>query len=87
MMDAAGSERAALIGWSEGGAMTMYPATYPERVRAIVFYGAYARYFTWVQSPDEATAYIEALDRGWGTGVTLLGRNPSTATDEANRRA
>jgi hypothetical protein len=49
--------------------MTMlFAATYPERARAIVFYGAYARYFTWVQSRDEAAAYIAALDRGRRTG-------------------
>ena len=44
VMDAAGSERAALFGVSEGGGMSMlFAATYPERTRALVFYGSYAR--------------------------------------------
>src|SRR5918999_208362 len=36
VMDAAGSERAALFGISEGGAMAMlFAATYPDRTRAL----------------------------------------------------
>ena len=44
VMDAAGSERAALVGWSEGVAMsTLFAATYPDRVWALVLYGGKAR--------------------------------------------
>ncbi len=44
VMDAAGSERAAIYGGSEGGALSiLFAATYPERVSALVLYGAYAR--------------------------------------------
>jgi pimeloyl-ACP methyl ester carboxylesterase len=44
VMDAVGSERAALLGNSEGGAMALlFAATYPERTRAIVTWGAMAR--------------------------------------------
>src|SRR5438270_5274023 len=44
VMDAAGSERAALLGNSEGGAMAMlFAATYPERTQALVTWGAMAR--------------------------------------------
>jgi pimeloyl-ACP methyl ester carboxylesterase len=44
VMDAAGSEQAALLGISEGGAMgLLFTATYPQRVRALVLYGTYAR--------------------------------------------
>lgn len=43
-MDAAGSERAALFGISEGGPLaTLFAATYPDRTSALVLYGAYAR--------------------------------------------
>jgi pimeloyl-ACP methyl ester carboxylesterase len=43
VMDAAGSERAIICGWSEGGAMSlMFAATYPERTSALVLYGAFA---------------------------------------------
>src|SRR5499425_1112171 len=43
VMDAAGSERATIYGWSEGGAMSlMFAATYPERASALVLCGSYA---------------------------------------------
>jgi pimeloyl-ACP methyl ester carboxylesterase len=44
VMDAVGSERAALLGISEGGAMSaLFAATHPERVTSLVLYGAMAR--------------------------------------------
>src|SRR5204863_6336368 len=40
VMDAAGSERAALLGLSEGGPMSvLFAATYPDRTRALVLCG------------------------------------------------
>jgi class 3 adenylate cyclase/dienelactone hydrolase len=43
-MDAAGTERAALIGLSEGAQMSLlFAATYPERVESLVLWGAFAR--------------------------------------------
>jgi len=40
VMDAAGSDQAALFGYSEGGPMCiLFAATYPERTRALVLYG------------------------------------------------
>src|SRR5450759_1398903 len=42
VMDAVGSERAALLGISEGGPMcTLFAATYPERTSALVMIGSY----------------------------------------------
>jgi class 3 adenylate cyclase len=44
VMDAVGSERAALMGWSEGVAMSaLFSATYPARTWALVLYGGKAR--------------------------------------------
>jgi pimeloyl-ACP methyl ester carboxylesterase len=44
VMDAANSERAAVIGWSEGVAMSaLFAATYPERAWSLVLYGGAAR--------------------------------------------
>ena len=51
VMDAAGSERAALLGFSEGGPMSIvFAATYPQRTSALILYGAMARY-AW--APDK----------------------------------
>ncbi|MGZ6567825.1 MAG: alpha/beta fold hydrolase, partial [Solirubrobacteraceae bacterium] len=44
VMDAAGSERAALFGISEGGPMSvLFAATHPDRVAALILYGAMGR--------------------------------------------
>src|SRR6266542_2790249 len=43
VMDAAGSPRATIFGWSEGGPMSlMFSATYPERTSALVLCGSFA---------------------------------------------
>src|SRR5438270_8671616 len=50
VMDATGSDRASLIGISEGGAMSaLFAAAHPERVTSLVLYGAMART---TQAPD-----------------------------------
>jgi class 3 adenylate cyclase len=50
VMDAAGSERAALFGFGDGGALlALFAATYPQRVLALVLYATQPR---WTQAPD-----------------------------------
>ena len=50
VMKAAGSDRAAVIGLSEGAPMTaLFAATYPERVSAMILWGGAARY---TRAPD-----------------------------------
>ena len=45
VMDAAAADRAALVGVSEGGPMSIvFAATYPERSRALVLYGTLPRF-------------------------------------------
>jgi pimeloyl-ACP methyl ester carboxylesterase len=72
VMDAAGSERAALFGYSEGGPMALlFAATYPERVSALVLYGAFAARnrsddYPWGPTPAERAAYAEQIEREWG---------------------
>ena len=75
VMDAAGSERAALIGVSEGGTMCMlFAATYPERTSALVLCGAMAR-STWAEdypwAPEKEAAeeaLLQTARTGLGTG-------------------
>jgi class 3 adenylate cyclase len=66
VMDAAGSERAVVFGISEGGPMTItFAATYPQRTIALVLFGTGT---TWeVSDSAESAAYIERMDRSWGT--------------------
>jgi class 3 adenylate cyclase len=88
VMDAAGSERAALIGISEGVPMCiLFAATYPERVRALVSSGGLARA---TEAPDypwalPAEALLEAgaelVLPHWGTGAMVEVVAPSVAGD------
>ena len=87
VMDASGSERAAVFGQSEGGAMSMlFAATYPERTRALVLFGTYAHHASWVLSGERLQAFLDVIERGWGTGVTIEFFVPSKASDETFRR-
>jgi pimeloyl-ACP methyl ester carboxylesterase/DNA-binding CsgD family transcriptional regulator len=72
VMDAAHSRRAALLGSSEGGPMAMlFAASYPQRTRALVLYGAYANFHRWVSPPEKLEAFIRNAERTWGTGEML----------------
>jgi class 3 adenylate cyclase len=82
VMDAVGSDHAALIGVSEGGPMSvMFAATYPERTVALVLYGTCARFTSDVDYPHGREAAIaelyRILDNGWGTGESLRVWAPS----------
>jgi class 3 adenylate cyclase len=87
VMDAAGSDRAALFGVSEGGPMSLlFAATYPERATALVLYGSYARHpALTVQSHLEAR--LALINRAWGSGEYMQQFfTPSLATDDAIQR-
>jgi class 3 adenylate cyclase len=86
VMDAAGSERAALFGVSEGGAMTvLFAATYPQRATALVLYGSYA-YASHLSTDAEFSQEIERIDRLWGTGEYILGRYLPRGMSEGEAR-
>jgi pimeloyl-ACP methyl ester carboxylesterase len=92
VMDAVGSERAALIGVSEGGPMSMlFAATYPERTVALVLYGTFARGslaedYPWWRRAEEREAIIAAMRNAWGTGKSIDIYAPSLAGDDAFRQ-
>jgi class 3 adenylate cyclase len=92
VMDAAGSERAALLGMSEGATMCMlFAATYPERTSALVLWGAMARStaapdYPW--GPDREAvreAQDELIAPLWGQGATIEIFSPSMAGDPRAR--
>jgi class 3 adenylate cyclase len=88
VMDSAGSQRAALLGVSEGGPMSLlFAATYPQRAQALVLYGSYAQH-PLLTSEDYLQERIDVIDRLWGTGYYALGRFlPTITVDEGMRRA
>jgi pimeloyl-ACP methyl ester carboxylesterase/DNA-binding CsgD family transcriptional regulator len=80
VMDAVGSKKAAIFGGCEGGAMAMlFAATYPERTRALVLYGAYAR-FDEEHLPPLAS-YLERVEKLWGSSKGVAEYAPSAAGD------
>ena len=73
VMDATGSQRAAVVGVSEGGPMSIvFAATYPTRTRALVLYGTLPRFvrgpdYPFGQSKEELLREAEHDVQHWGT--------------------
>jgi class 3 adenylate cyclase len=73
VMDAAGSERAVLFGTDEGGALcTLFAASDPGRVSALLLFAVWAKYFRssdypwgWTEQQDEA--WMQLVESHWGT--------------------
>jgi class 3 adenylate cyclase/alpha-beta hydrolase superfamily lysophospholipase len=90
VMDAVGSERAALVGTSEGGPISIvFAATYPERTTALVLFGTLARARRDIDYPyglDETIAQLYRIyDGAWGTGESLSVYAPHLYHDEGAR--
>ena len=82
VMDAAGSERAALLGASEGGSLgALFAATYPERTTALVLYAANARHPAHDLTAEQLQPILDAFERSWGQGMALPMWAPSRADD------
>lgn len=73
VMDAAGSDRAFLMGVSEGGPLSaLFAATYPERVLGLILYGTTACNvrkpdYPWGPDATEVEAFAEKLVGEWGS--------------------
>jgi pimeloyl-ACP methyl ester carboxylesterase/DNA-binding winged helix-turn-helix (wHTH) protein len=87
VMDAVGSEHAALIGVSEGGPMcSLFAATYPEKTLALVMIGTYAKRirdaeYPWGPTPEQREQFFEVMREQWGGPVGIDERAPSVADD------
>jgi class 3 adenylate cyclase/pimeloyl-ACP methyl ester carboxylesterase len=88
VLDAAGVERAALFGVSEGGPMSaLFAATHVDRVTALVMYGSYARggswaeEYPWAPTAEQSAAGVALIEEGWGQGYWLEALAPSFAGD------
>ena len=87
VMDAAGSERAALFGVSEGGAMSaLFAASYPRRTTALVIYGSYAKRiwvpeYPWAPTPEQRQRFYDLIERDWGGEADIATVAPSAAND------
>jgi pimeloyl-ACP methyl ester carboxylesterase len=95
VLDACGSQQAALFGLSEGGPMSLlFAATYPERTTALITFGSFARltpapgyFFEFYEDWDERRArFADAVENHWGDGQALMLYMPSLAGDANAQR-
>jgi pimeloyl-ACP methyl ester carboxylesterase len=92
VLDAVGSDRAALFGYSEGGPMcALYSVTYPERTRALIMVGSYPKMlasadYVFGRSREVHAEFLEVLKRDWGGPVGLDLRAPSRINDARFRQ-
>ena len=92
VLDAAGSERAALFGISEGGPLSIvFACTSPERTTALIAYGSYARWlrdkdYPWGRTPEQFKDFLAGIDRAWETGEWWTQHNPTALADERYRK-
>jgi class 3 adenylate cyclase/alpha-beta hydrolase superfamily lysophospholipase len=92
VMDAAGSERAAVFALLEGGAMAaLFAATHPERTGALVLYEAQPRMswapdYDWAMRREDREAYLrDGGSASWGDGSRIMSLSPKSA-DNARLR-
>jgi pimeloyl-ACP methyl ester carboxylesterase len=92
VMDAAGSERAAFLGWSEGGLLSvMFCASSPERAVALATFGIFAKRvwspdYPWAPTPAARSREIELVEREWGREMDVDVLAPSAAADSTFKR-
>ncbi|MGH2608553.1 MAG: adenylate/guanylate cyclase domain-containing protein [Tepidiformaceae bacterium] len=89
VMDAVGSPRAAVLGHSEGGNMSMlFSATYPDRTSALVLVGCYAARirsedYPWAPDTADRAREFDETERQWADRSMVVSLAPSRATDAA----
>jgi pimeloyl-ACP methyl ester carboxylesterase len=77
VLDAVGSERSSIFGFSEGGNLSvLFAATYPERTTALALFGIFAKRiwspdYPWAPTPEARAQEIEDLERNWATGMDV----------------
>jgi class 3 adenylate cyclase len=89
VLDAVGSTSAAVLGASEGGNLSiLFTATYPERVRALVLTGSYAKRvwsadYPWAPTPEQREEHYAQLERDWSGDMDIPSLAPSAIGDPA----
>jgi class 3 adenylate cyclase len=87
VMDAVGSKRAALFGFSEGGNLAaLFAAMHPERTRALVLAHTFASRiwspeYPWAPTPEQREEEYRLVEREWGEMMDLAHYVPSKTRD------
>jgi class 3 adenylate cyclase/pimeloyl-ACP methyl ester carboxylesterase len=90
VMDEVGSNRAALVGISGGGPMSiLFAATFPDRVHSLTLYGSFASIVRtddqpWLSTPAERAEVRSLISKYWGTGLCLATYCPPEEVTEEN---
>ena len=88
-MDAAGSEQAAILGFTEGGPLALLLAgSRPQRCRALVLFNTAARLtatsgYPWGASEEQLLEFVRSQQQSWATadGDALTRLAPSQVAD------
>ncbi len=89
VLDAVGSERAVLFGFSEGGPNSLvFTAAHPERVLGLILYGTLAKGlqsddYPWALTEEQHKKWLDWLVSVWGKPVPHAYFAPSHADDQA----
>jgi pimeloyl-ACP methyl ester carboxylesterase len=87
VMDAAGVERAAIMGVSEGGSLAaLFAASHPARCSALILYGSFARFSDWFPTKQKFDGFLNYVETAWGTGNSVVAFAPSKKGDAAFQR-
>jgi class 3 adenylate cyclase/alpha-beta hydrolase superfamily lysophospholipase len=87
VLDAVGSERSAIYGQVDAGALAvLYAALHPDRVTGLVLHNTTARFmgaddYQFGATPETVQDFVEFVQQNWGTPEFLLGTTPSLAED------
>jgi len=84
VMDAVGIERAAIFGISEGGSLAaLFTASHPERSQALIIFGGFAQFSSWIPTQEALESLIQYMDNNWGSGEGWLKFAPTKEDDLA----
>jgi class 3 adenylate cyclase len=84
VLEAVGSERAVLFGYSEGGPLSvLFAGTFPERTLGLVLYGTYAKRrdpdddYPWAPTWERRQAYANETERTWDSDADMSTMAPN----------
>jgi pimeloyl-ACP methyl ester carboxylesterase len=92
VMDSAGSQRATLLGHSEGGNLsTLFAAAHPERVEGLILVASYAKRiwsedYPWAPKPADREAEIAEAEATWGDPDAIPGYMLGSRADDRSFR-
>lgn len=87
VMEAAGSRRPVVFGFSEGGKTALlFAASHARSLAGLALYGAFALSPTRAWPPDQVAARFAVMERAWGVPMLPPSVAPSKAADQSFRR-